>query len=254
MASPFPGMNPYLEHDDVWHNFHEKLCSFFQDRLIPQVRPAYIVKCDEHIYVHENFDDDRRLVGRADVSVAAAIPSDTISAGSLVADAPAYCRIPPAVDIERESYLEIRDHRTRELITVIEVLSPANKRPGPDREQYLAKRRQIVASPVHFVEIDLLRGGKRMPLDDVEECDYLILVSRAEQRPRAGVWPLSLRDRLPHIPIPLRIPDADAQLDLQQILHDVYDVMACGDYIYDSLPIPPLAAADADWARQLAPV
>lgn len=112
--------------------------------------------------------------------------------------------MPPVVEIERESFVEIRDRRTRELITVIELLSPANKKPGPDREQYLAKRRQVLASPVHFVEIDLLRGGVRMPLEDFIECDYYAMVSRAEERPRAGVWAVSLADRLPEIPVPLR--------------------------------------------------
>ncbi len=86
-------------------------------------------------------------------------------------------------------------------MTVIELLSPTNKYAGPDREQYLVKRRELLASPVHFVEIDLLRGGPRMPMQDLPECDYCVLVSRVETRLDAGLWPIRLRE-----PIRLRQP------------------------------------------------
>src|SRR6202011_1559181 len=109
----------------------------------------------------------------------------------------------PLQDIERVPFLEVRDRQGRELVAVIELLSPSNKRPGEDREQYLAKRRELLRSPAHLVEIDLLRGGPPMPLEDRPVCDYSVLVSRAERRPVAAFWPLRLRDRLPVIPIPL---------------------------------------------------
>src|SRR5205807_8592511 len=105
---------------------------------------------------------------------------------------------------ERLAFVEIRDRVDRRLITVIELLSPTHRYAGPDREQYLAKRGQLLASGTHFVEIDLLRGGPRLPLKDLPECEYYVRVSRAEERPQAGLWPLRLRKRLPVIPIPLR--------------------------------------------------
>ena len=112
-----------------------------------------------------------------------------------------------AQDIERVPFLEVRDRQSRKLIAVLELLSPSNKRGGPDREQYMAKRNRLLASEAHFVEIDLLRGGRPMPPEDRPDCDYSVLVSRAEIRPRAGFWPIGLRQRLPIIPIPLRRPD-----------------------------------------------
>jgi len=157
------------------------------------------------------------------------------------------------VDTERHGYVEIRDRRNRELVTVIELLSPTNKRPGPDREQYLAKRRQLFASNVHLVEIDLLRGGPRLPLEDLPDCDYYVAVGRVTDRPRVGICPLRLRDPLPTIPIPLQAPDPDARLDLQQALHDVYDAAGYEDYIYTGQPQPPLHPEDAAWAREFVP-
>ncbi len=158
MPSPFPGMNPYLEQDDVWHDFHERFLPAAAEVIGAQVQPDYIVKIDEHVYVHELPASPRRLLGRADLGVTPVRPPGPPLPPVGLIDAPARVRL-PAVDIEQETFLEIRDRRSRELVCVIELLSPSNKRPGPDREQYLFKRRQILASPAHLVEIDLLWGG-----------------------------------------------------------------------------------------------
>jgi len=136
---------------------------------------------------------------------------------------------------------------------VLELLSPSNKRGGPDREQYLTKRKRLLASDAHLVEIDLLRGGQPMPPQDRPDCDYSVLVSRAEARPRAGFWPIGLRQPLPAIPVPLRRPDEFARIDLQEILHHVYDVAGYEDFLYDGQPGPPLEPNDAEWARALVP-
>jgi hypothetical protein len=159
----------------------------------------------------------------------------------------------PVRDVEELAFLEIRDRRSRELVTIVEVLSPSNTRPGSTRDQYLAKRQELLDSRANLVEIDLLRGGKPMPLDERPDraFAYSALVSRAPDRPRAGFWPISLRERLPIIPIPLRAPDADAELDLQEVLNHVYDTSGYEDYIYSGSPDPLLEVADQAWAESL---
>jgi hypothetical protein len=246
MPSPFPGMNPYLEQEDVWHDFHERFVPHLAEVLVsqPQVREGYIVKIDEHVFIHERSAQEREFVGRADVLVAGARPA------AAILEAPAFARVPVAVVEERLSFVEIRDRKERQLIAVIELLSPSNKYAGPDREQYLPKRWHILRSRAHLVEIDLLRGGPRPPLEGLPECDYCVVVSRAEERPRVGVWPLRLRDRLPVIPVPLRAPDPDARLDLQEPLHRIYDGAGYANYIYTGIPHPRLHPEDAAWARQ----
>jgi hypothetical protein len=253
MPSPFPGMNPYLEQDDAWHDFHQQFIPQISQVIVPQVRPAYIVKVEEHVYIHERSAAEREFLGRPDVSIVQRHKPSSPRPTTKVLAAPAYGRIPLAIDVERQSFVEIRDRQSRELITVIELLSPSNKKPGGDREQYVAKRRQLLASSVHFVEIDLLRGGPRMPVEDLPDCDYCVLVSRAEERPDAEIWPLRLRERLPIIPIPLRAADGDARLDLQEALHHLYDAAGYEDYIYTHTPQPPLHPDDAAWARQFLP-
>ncbi len=78
-------------------------------------------------------------------------------------------------------------------------------------------------------------------------------VSRSERRLDAEFWPISLGERLPVIPVPVRSPDADAQLDLQAILDRIYDNAGYADYIYEGSPRPKLDGKDAEWARQFLP-
>jgi hypothetical protein len=245
-------MNPFLEQDDAWHDFHERFLPLVADLLVAQVRPNYIVKIDEHVYVHELPPEPRHLLDRADVLVGRSPRPGEPRPGVGLLEAPARVGL-PALDVERLAFVEVRDRRNRELVTVVELLSPSNKRSGADRDQYLSKRAQVLGSTAHLVEIDLLRGGKPMPLEDRPDCDYSAMVSRVEQRPDAGFWPIRLRSRLPEIPVPLRAPDGDARLDLQEIVHRLYDAAGYEDYIYDSVPDPPLAAGDLAWARALVP-
>jgi hypothetical protein len=249
MPSPFPGMNPYLEQADVWQDFHQSLIPLLRQVLSAQVRPKYLVKIEEQLFIHELLEDQRRLLGRGDVTVSRT-SDDAVHGVSVALDAPAVGRVLLSLDVERHTFLEIRDRGNRQLVTVLEVLSPSNKHPGPDRQQYLAKRQQLLASQVHLVEIDLLRGGPRLPMEDMPACDYCVMVSRYEDRPNVGMWPLALRDPLPTIPIPL-LAQERAVLDLQSALHQVYDAAGYEDYIYASEPHPPLQGADAEWARRV---
>jgi hypothetical protein len=157
----------------------------------------------------------------------------------------------PNVDFEKHLYLELRDKKNRDLVTILEMLSPTNKKPGADREQYLAKRANLLRSAANFVEIDLLRGWPKMPIDNAKECDYSIIVSRVEDRPDLNYWPLSLRDPLPKIPIPLRSPHPPVELDLKAVLEGVCDRAAYGQYIYKDSPSPPLNPEDAAWAAAI---
>jgi len=251
MPSPFPGMNPYLEHDQVWHDFHERFIPAAAESLAEQVDPNYIVKIDEHVYIHELEGDARAFVGRGDVTVARQPTRMSAAGTSAVVEAPAQVWL-PRFDAERISYVEIRDRQSWEIVTVLELLSPANKRPGPDRESYLAKRSELLSGSAHVVELDLLRGGPRLPLEALPECEYYALVSRVEERPQAGVWPIRLREPLPKLPVPLRRPDPDALLDLQAILHRIYDAARYHRYIYQHPLQPPISSSDAAWAAGLA--
>lgn len=246
MPSPFPGMNPYLESPGVWHGFHQRFVTAIANQLTAQLRPQYIVLLEENIYLHEIEESERLHVGRADVAMADSRHSATASVAATI-EAPVTGLLADVFDEERLGYIEIRDRESRELVTVIELLSPANKRPGSDREQYLVKRRRLLRSRTHFVEIDLLRAWPRMPVERLPSCDYLLFASRAETRPQVGLWPCNLRDPLPRMLVPLKLM-TNCELDLQALLHQVYDEAGYEDYLYSTPIDPPLSAADSAWA------
>lgn len=251
MPSPFPGMNPYLEHPSVWHDFHERFCPALSELLTEQVRPRYIVKIDEEVYLHELPADERRLIGRPDIGIAESGRrggTTTAPATSLVA--PVRGELYPSIDEERLSFLQIRDRESRKLITVIELLSPTNKDGSGGSTQYLGKRENLILNGVNFVEIDLLRGGTRPPILRLPDCDYYVMVARAREWPHVGLWPLNLRDRLPRIPIPLKPEDRDAEIELQPLVDGIYERAGYEDYIYTTPPEPPLRPEDAVWVQE----
>ena len=113
----------------------------------------------------------------------------------------------------KETYLEIRQIGTGKVVTVIEVLSPKNKRPGPGRDQYNAKRSKVLESLSHLVEIDLLRNGEPLPMSGGIQSTYRILISRASSRPEAELYPFNLREPIPIFPLPLQSGDAEPAID-----------------------------------------
>ena len=249
MPSPFPGMNPFLEHDDTWQDFHDSMIPAMRDALVAQMSADYVVRIEHQLFIHEPPHDQRHYLGRADVGLAT---TPALSGVAVLAEirSPIMARLPSVV-FEKHLFLEIRDKKNRELVTAIELLSPTNKKPGADREQYLAKRATLVGSSSHFVEIDLLRGWEKMPVEKATPCDYCVMVSRVENRPDVNYWPIGLRDPLPTIPVPLRAPDPNVEIDLQSIMHAVYDRARYGRHIYKETPYPPLGPDDSAWAAAL---
>lgn len=254
MPSPFPGMNPYIEHPDAWSDFHERYLAVLARELGRALPREFFVKVDQNVYGHDaEGGSGLSLIGRGDAFVVAR--SEAVPSGPLgrLATTPASGLVTLAEELStEESFLEIRDARSRAVITVLELLSPSNKRPGYKRDQFLAKRRALVVSQSNYVEIDLLRGWPRLPLHGRPPCDYYVLVSRASARPRAEFWAVGLRDVLPVIPVPLREDAAFVPLGLQTALHEVYDDATYERYVYDQDPVPPLSPGDTAWARTLA--
>jgi hypothetical protein len=152
----------------------------------------------------------------------------------------------------RETYLVIREVETLEIVTVIETLSPANKRASSDgRDQYLQKREEILRSRTNLVELDLLRGGKRLPMVSVPPGDYYAIVSRGNRRPRADVYAWTLLQPLPTISIPLKPGEPEVPLDLQQAFTAVYDRARYHLSLNYAAPLAtPLSEADAAWLEQ----
>lgn len=254
MPSPFPGMNPFLEQPYAWEDFHLRFITHLGDFLDTQVGTNYFVKVESRLYLRQVTEDSSSYIAKADIGISEGRPGHTAPTATGLLEAPLELQLLlPAEEIERQSFLEICDRSDRRLVTVLELLSPTNKTPGPDHHQYLAKRRTLLRQGTNLVEIDLLRDGRRPHPPDLPPSDYYVLVCRSRHLPRVSVWPLRLRDRLPVVPVPLADPDPDVSFDLQAMLHHVYDRAGFAKYIYDDTPEPPLTPQDAAWAQQFIP-
>jgi hypothetical protein len=148
--------------------------------------------------------------------------------------------------------VEIRDAANRQLVTAIEVLSLTNKR-GEGREEYLFKRRRILLSTAHLIEIDLLRQGQRVPMrEPLPAAPYFVYLSRAEHRPMTDVFPIASSDPLPVVPVPLLGDDPDVPLDLQAALGNIYDLLGYDLAIdYSRPPETPVPQEQEAWLESV---
>lgn len=246
-------MDPYLEDPGRWPDVHHGLISEMQARLNQALRPKYYARVEQRVYISDENDPGLQVIipdlriartkqggphaGRGVAAAGIAAVAEPVELTTLIED-----------EI-RESRLEVIDREHRLVVTVIEILSPTNKVPGSrGRESYLQKRAEVMKSPSHFVEIDLLREGLPMTARELlPPADYYVHVSRSDRRPKGRVWPILLPQRLPVIPIPLRSEDGETPLDLQAVLSTAYDL----DVDYRHEPVPPLPDDYREWLDRL---
>jgi hypothetical protein len=248
MANPFPGMDPYLE-GDLWPTVHLDLTGEIVRQLAPRLRPKYLVLSSRRVVLATPDETERPQERLPDVGVLHRGNGGPVE-GAAVATAPMVANaLMPAEYVQR--MVEVRDRARRQLVTAIEVVSPTNKR-GDGRDDYFDKRRQLLAGPVHLVEIDLIRVGDRFPVDRVlPSVPYFVFVSRADQRPRVEMWPIPLSQPLTSVPIPLLPGDPEVLLDLQAALDTVYQAVGYDLGIdYSAAPPGPLAVDDLEWIHQ----
>lgn len=165
----------------------------------------------------------------------------------------AIAKLTPMSEKIKQHYLEVRNRSSGLVVTVVEILSPVNKRPGEGRESYLQKRQRILGSLTNLVEIDLLRSFDCLPiLAPNIQSDYRILISRYAQRPAAELYAFNLKDALPIFCLPLRSDDVEPTVNFQQLFTEIYD-KAGYDYRidYTSEIVPALSETNRVWVKQL---
>jgi hypothetical protein len=249
MPSPFPGMDPYLESQPLWQDFHGSMLPAIKGQLQQQLPANYVVWSDIYVWLHEPDYETRR--GKPDDFITSLKPS-TGGSGLVTLPAPA-TSILPAVRREGNKYLKIKEVQSDRVITVIEFLSPTNKTPGVDHDAFLAKRNEYLATKTNIVEIDLHRTGLRMPMGEPPPpvADYYILICRAADFPKTAIWPFGVRDPLPDVPIPLKPEDGIVTLRLKECFDLAYDQGPYRKVVdYSKPPGIPLQRDDANWAAE----
>ena len=227
MPSPFPGMDPYIE-GDLFESFHGPFAVEIGRQLHRQLGPKYIALVERRVMADT---PDEILISeparKPDISV---VREAAQRYSTALLDRPLKMVVSMAGTMTHYS-IEIKEVAGRDLITAIEIISPANKR-GKGRVQYLRKRERILDSDVNLVEIDLLQRGRRLPMEGVyPDYPYFVLIHRAATRPVADVWPISLEESLPRIPIPLSGEDDPVMVDLQDAMTVVFNDFRLEEFI-----------------------
>jgi len=263
MPSPFPGMDPFLEHHAIFPGLHDSLLTYLRESLQLSLPAPYFAEINERLWVESS---DRRIGPDVDV-LRGNLPrprrdSDEGGVAVLVEPAkPILITIP--VEEYRQTYLEIRtpvDDGER-VVTTIEVLSPTNKTAGPKaRKLYLSKQKEVLDSDSNLVEIDLLRGGLHttaVPVDElrsrIAQFAYHICVHRFEFFGTYAIYPVQLTEKLPAFSVPLLPGDGNVTVDLQAVFVRAYDTGPYRRRIrYEPSRIEPkLQGTDLEWATQV---
>jgi Protein of unknown function (DUF4058) len=255
MKSPFPGMDPFIEACGLWPDFHTKLIGEMERTLAVRLPERYFIQTGERSYVVlAGTDGKEESPFYPDAAIEAAPRENPDQAtGVVIAErltASDAVTMRAFIDEHfRENFIEIyeSDPEVR-LVTCIEVLSPSNKRRGSEGwQQYVRKRNSLLLGSANLVEIDLLRGGQRLPMvEPWPSSAYYLLVGRQSRAPYCRVWPAHCHQVLPEIPVPLASPDPDVPLLLGPLIEAVYERSRYARRIDYTKPLsPPLAPEQA---------
>lgn len=239
MAHSFKGIDPYLEAQGYWRDFHNRFLTYCAEFLADALPTNYEARIDEQMtLLSSGFEEVALRKAIPDVGILRSGQGEPAAApGGIATLEPITIELPVLEEV-REAWIEIYRHPGRELVTVIELLSPSNKE-QPGRELYLAKRSALLVQQVHLVELDLLLSGQRLPMRrPLPNGDYYALVSRRDRRPKSDVYFWRRDDELPKIPVPLKAPDPDVALDLAAVFSTAYDRGRYAKSIDYSQPIP----------------
>ncbi len=255
MTSPFPGVDPYLEAQGFWPDFHARFITYWGEALNDVLPDHYEARIDERLTLVElpaekvkRIEPDLIITGRGPSPGAQAVPAGVETIEPVT--------VPLFIEEEaRETFIEIRRRPDRTVVAVLELLSPANKE-EPGRRSYLDKRNALLRKRVHLVELDLLLGGHRLPLSaDYPIGNYFALISHADHRPNCNVYAWAIAQRLPNLPIPLQDPDPNVWINLAELFALNFQRGRYRRSIdYTATPTLSLSPTEREWVRQVASV
>lgn len=250
MPNPFPGMDPYLE-GPLWSSLHGSLVEEIARQLNPMLQPTYLALPNSRVVLTrpdpiELLPVQDRFPDVGVYGTEAGKPSE--ESETLTAPLTLTALMPEAIT---QSFIEIVTIGSRTLVTAIEILSPTNKR-GAGLRKFRKKRQELLGGPAHYLEIDLLRIGKRFPvMSTLPSVPYFVFLSRANRRPRTETWPIVLNQPLPKVPVPLLPVDVDVTLDLQLAWNTIYNLYAYDRVVsHEGKPRVKLSVEQQSWADE----
>jgi hypothetical protein len=256
MKSPFPGMDPYLE--SYWGDVHTSLMVYARNQINAQLPDELQARVEEGVGVEIEEESWRTVYPDVRVVEERGVRPGEARQETAVIEVAEPCVLLLEDETRTERHVEIVDTSGGgRVVTVLEVLSPANKVGRQGRKAYKRKQREVLDAGVNLVEIDLIREGEFVmaaPEDHIPRdyrTPYLICIRRADQLGRVEIYRVPLRERLPNIPIPLRASDKDVVLQLQPLIDECYRDGRYHRIDYRADPRPLLDEDDARWADEL---
>ncbi len=254
MTRPFPGMDPYLEMQPFWSDFAPRFLNAMSIQLLGRLFPDYEVRMEEYLLVSS--DDEPLHRTAPDISISTPHwwsdggEATAANGGVGVAEITSVELEYPDSEPITQRHLSVIHRPSERVVTVIELLSPINKTPGKDGlSGYLQKRTEFLGSDCHVIEIDLLRGGRRLPMArPLPAGDYFVFIGRVGNKKQAQVIAWPLRAKLPTIPVPLLPEDAETSLDLDAAFAAAYEPVMYGRRLpYRQPLVPSLSETDRGW-------
>lgn len=216
MPSPFPGMDPYLEDEKLWPDFQHHLVMSLYQTLLPGLVDRYRARVGQRHYVTEQ-----------------ALFTSVLR------------------EEHHEEYIEVRQRTDGRLVTLIDVVSPANKTLSSARRAYLDKRQECKGAGSSLVEVDLVLQGQptlEYSRDGLPDWDYAVTVTRSTQPERYEIYTATLQKKLPRFRLPLAADDRDTVLDLQSAFARSYEQGGfAGRVNYGHDPVTTLGDEDRKW-------
>ena len=258
MKSPFPGMDPFLE--SHWRDIHHRLMTYACDAMQPNLPGSLRARLEERVFIEP---DQNSTEGRGIYPDLLVVQRHQRGSGTALADSPQLVasealNVQLEVEPAEEAFIEVIDVSSgNRVVTVVELLSLANKLPGKGREMYLKKQDEYRNGRTSLIEIDLLRRGDSVVSVPVNQIPsgylkpYSVCVSRGWRPGYFELYRIPLQRRLPVIRIPLRETDEDVLLDLQPLIDKCYINGRYDDIDYRRPAEPPLEFEDATWANEL---
>ena len=221
----YPGVNTHLnsflqQPGGGWESFHAGFINDLQGALDEYLPPNYYALAEKSLQISALPLSDEVRRTRPDIGIFRSESGRAPLAQSTQAAAP-FATLPliEVIDDDMETVLSVVVYRVEagEMpgvpVTRIELLSPANKYPGSDYRQYLARRRQTIRADINLIEIDLLHQQRTLlpeiPSYGDEDDDsrpYLIVVTRPPHDHVAGkieLYGADVLEPLPKVALPL---------------------------------------------------
>jgi hypothetical protein len=234
-------MDPYIEARGIWKDFHDDLINEMRRAISTALPPGYICRTGNRSYI-VLAESEEKTERRVEPDVHVTAPRERKAAAIAEEESESVLLRAFIEEDFDETFIDVYELQPeRRLVTSIEVLSPSNKRrDSPGWKRYLRKRQALLLGRANLVELDLLRGGDRMPmLDPLPASPYYLLVAREDWAPDCRVWPAHFDRPLPTLPIPLSKPDPDIRLALQPMVEAIYERGRYHEDIDYSQPLTP---------------